>query len=103
MRGDTISSGNWIIDNLNSSLETWNGKLSEIWTLLTTSPESFKGGGIWNVIVGINDALKAIAYALLVLFFVDKVEREYDAGLLEFTFYSRRKQALTKGHPRYRS
>ena len=68
--GDTISSGNWIIDNLNSSLETWNGKLSEIWTLLTTSPENFKGGGIWNVIVGINDALKAIAYALLVLFFV---------------------------------
>ena len=70
MRGDTISSGNWIIDNLNSSLETWNGKLLEIWTLLTTSPENFKGGGIWNVIVGINDALKAIAYALLVLFFV---------------------------------
>ena len=70
MRGDTISSGNWIIDNLNSSLETWNSKLSEIWTLLTTSPENFKGGGIWNVIVGINDALKAIAYALLVLFFV---------------------------------
>ena len=70
MRGDTISSGNWIIDNLNSSLETWNDKLSEIWTLLTTSPENFKGGGIWNVIVGINDALKAIAYALLVLFFV---------------------------------
>ena len=68
--GDTISSGNWIIGNLNSSLETWNSKLSEIWTLLTTSPENFKGGGIWNVIVGINDALKAIAYALLVLFFV---------------------------------
>ena len=68
--GDTISSGNWIIDNLNSSLETWNSKLAEIWALLTTSPENFKGGGIWNVIVGINDALKAIAYALLVLFFV---------------------------------
>ena len=44
--------------------------MAEIWTLLTTSPENFKGGGIWNVIVGINDALKAIAYALLVLFFV---------------------------------
>ena len=38
--------------------------------MLTTSPENFKGGGIWNVIVGINDTLKAIAYALLVLFFV---------------------------------
>ena len=30
-----------------------------------------------------------------------KVESEYDAGLLEFTFYSRRKLPLTKGHPRY--
>ena len=30
-----------------------------------------------------------------------KVESEYDAGLLEFTFYSRRKLPLTKGHQRY--
>ena len=30
-----------------------------------------------------------------------KVESEYDAGLLGFSFYSRRKQTLTKGHPRY--
>ena len=65
-----MGSGNWIIDNLNSSLETWNGKLTEIWTLLSTRPEDFKGGGVWDVIVNINDGLKAIAYALLVLFFV---------------------------------
>lgn len=26
-----IGSGNWIVDNLNSALETWNGKLMEIW------------------------------------------------------------------------
>ena len=58
------------MDNLNSALNTWNGKLAEIWTLLSTSPESFKGGGIWNTIVGINGALKAVGYALLVLFFV---------------------------------
>ena len=32
---------------------------------------------------------------------IHKVESEYDAGLLEFTFYSRRKHTLTKGHPRY--
>lgn len=63
-----IGSGNWIVDNLNSSLETWNGKLTEIWTLLSTRPEDFKGGGVWDVIVSINDGLKAIAYALLVLF-----------------------------------
>ena len=66
----TIGNGNWIIDNLNSALDTWNGKLAEIWTLLSTSPEEFRGGGVWSVILNINDALKAIAYALLVLFFV---------------------------------
>ena len=65
-----IGSGNWIIDNLNSALSTWNGKLAEIWTLISTSPEEFKGGGGWNVIVNVNDGLKAVGYALLVLFFV---------------------------------
>ena len=65
-----MGSGNWIIDNLNSALEMWNGRLEEIWQLITTSPENFKGGGVWNVIVNINDGLKAVGYALLVLFFV---------------------------------
>ena len=65
-----MGSGNWIVDNLNSALEMWNERLSEIWQLITTSPESFKGGGIWAVIVNINDGLKAVGYALLVLFFV---------------------------------
>ena len=58
------------MDNLNSALETWNGKLAEIWTLLSTSPETFRGGGVWSVTLNINDALKAIGYALVVLFFV---------------------------------
>ena len=65
-----MGSGSWIVDNLNSALATWNGKLAEIWTLLSTSPENFKGGGIWHIIVNINDGLKAVGYALLVLFFV---------------------------------
>ena len=65
-----MGSGNWIVDNLNSALQTWNDKLAEIWTLISTTPEDFKGGGIWNVIVSINGALQAIGYALLVLFFV---------------------------------
>ena len=65
-----MGSGNWIVDNLNSALGTWNGKLAEIWTLLSTGPEEFKGGGVWSVIVNINDGLKAIGYALLVIFFV---------------------------------
>ncbi len=65
-----MGSGNWIVDNLNSALATWNEKLAEIWTLLSTSPQDFKGGGIWNIIVAINGGLKAVGYALLVLFFV---------------------------------
>ena len=64
-----IGSGNWIVDNLNSALNTWNGKLAEIWELVSTSPEDFKGGGIWEVVVGINGGLQASGYALLVLFF----------------------------------
>ena len=65
-----MGSGNWIVDNINSALNTWNDKLAEIWTLVSTSPENFKGGGIWDVILNINDGLKAVGYALLVLFFV---------------------------------
>ena len=34
------------------------------------SPEAFKGGAIWNIVVNIHGALQAIGYALLVLFFV---------------------------------
>lgn len=65
-----MSSGNWVIDNLNNALQTWNEKLAEIWLLVTQSPTEFKGGGIWNVIVNIHGALQAIGLALLVLFFV---------------------------------
>ena len=65
-----MNSGNWIIDNIMNALSVWNAKLQEIWLLITQSPESFKGGGIWNMVVSINGALKAIGFALLVLFFV---------------------------------
>lgn len=61
---------NWVIGNLQNSLDTWNSKLNEIWTLVSTSPDAFKGGAIWNVIVNIHGALQAIGLALLVLFFV---------------------------------
>ncbi|MEG1931313.1 MAG: hypothetical protein RR131_09255 [Anaerovorax sp.] len=65
-----MESDNWIAQNLQNALDTWNGKLSEIWQLLTVSPQTFKGGGIWEVIVTINGTLQAIGYALLVLFFL---------------------------------
>ena len=63
-------SDNWVVQNLENALEVWNGKLSEIWQLITQSPQTFKGGSIWSVIVNIHGALQAIGYALLVLFFV---------------------------------
>ena len=68
-------SDNWVVQNLQNALDTWNSKVSEIWQLLTTSPQDFKGGSIWNVMVTINGAVQAIGLALLVLFFVVGVVR----------------------------
>lgn len=63
-------SDNWVVQNLQNALDTWNSKLSEIWQLVTQTPETFKGGTIWQVILNIHGALQAIGLALLVLFFV---------------------------------
>lgn len=68
-------SDSWIVQNLLNALNTWNEKLSEIWQLLIQSPEEFKGGAIWDVIVTVHGALRAIGLALLVLFFVVGVMR----------------------------
>ena len=63
-------SDNWVVQNLENALEVWNDKLSEIWMLITQSPQTFKGGSIWSVITNVHGALQAIGLALLVLFFV---------------------------------
>ena len=63
-------SDNWVVQMLQAALQTWSGKLAEIWSLVTQSPKDFKGGAVWNVIVNIHDGLLAIGIALLVLFFV---------------------------------
>lgn len=63
-------SSNWVVQNLQNALATWNDKLGEIWLLITQSPEEFKDGTIWNVITNIHGALQAIGYSLLMLFFV---------------------------------
>ena len=65
-----MNSDNWVAQNLQNALNTWNDKLGEIWNLITQSPAQFKGGNIWNVILNIHGALQAIGLALLVLFFV---------------------------------
>lgn len=59
-----------IIDNLINAIQTWNEKMAEIWLLLTQSPETFKGGVIWEIIVKVHGAMLSIGLALLVLFFV---------------------------------
>ena len=63
-------SDNWVVQNLVNALNTWNEKLSEIWLLLTQSPQEFKDGTIWRVMVNVHNAVQAIGLALLVLFFV---------------------------------
>ena len=63
-------SDNWIVQNIQNALDTWNSKLADIWNLVTQTPETFKGGAIWNVIKTIHGGMQAIGLALLVLFFV---------------------------------
>ena len=63
-------SDNWVVQNLQNALDTWNSKLGEIWQLVTQAPETFKGGTIWKVILNIHGAVQAIGLAMLVLFFV---------------------------------
>ena len=75
-RGDTMSD-NWVVQNLQRALDTWNEKLAEIWTLLLQSPEEFKNGRIWTVILDIHSAVQAIGIALLVLFFLVGIMRTF--------------------------
>ena len=72
-------SNNWIVENIQNALDTWNDKLNEIWWLLSQSPTEFKGGTVWNVMVNINGTLKAVGYALLVLFFLMGIMKHYNS------------------------
>lgn len=63
-------SDNWVVQNLQNALDTWNSKLAEIWSLVTTTPQTFKGGAIWNVIKSIYNSMQGIGLGLLVLFFL---------------------------------
>ena len=83
-------SNNWIVENIQNAIDTWNDKFAEIWRLLFESPTEFKGGAIWNVMVNINDTLKAVGYALLVLFFLMGIMKHYNS----FQEIKRPEQAL---------
>ena len=99
-------SGSWIIDNLNNALDTWNEKLGEIWSLVTQSPENFKGGAVWGVIANIHGAVKAIGLGLLVLFFTVGVTKSFgslselkrpEAAVKVFVRFILAKAAITYG------
>ena len=50
-------SDNWVVSTLEDALSNWNDKLAEIWSLISQTTESFRGGKIWTVIVSIHNAL----------------------------------------------
>jgi hypothetical protein len=58
----------WIIDILQNALDAWNEKLAQVFTILTTSPQTFGDGVIFDVIKGINGAMQSIGLGLLVIF-----------------------------------
>lgn len=58
-----------ITEALQNGLDTWNQKLLEIWSILTDSLTTFRGGGIYNIIQIINSSLIGVGIALCVLFF----------------------------------
>ena len=60
----------WIIQNLENALGTWNEKLGELWALLTVSPEEFRDGRVMRVISDINGGMQAVGLSFLVLFFL---------------------------------
>jgi len=62
-------SDNWVVQNLENAIGVWNEKLEEIRSLITASPETFRGGGVWETVRTVHGALQAVGLALLVLFF----------------------------------
>ena len=63
-------SDNWVIQNLENALSTWDSKLSEIWTLLTQNITEFKDGALWAIVLDIHWTLQSVGLALVVLFFL---------------------------------
>ena len=97
---------NWLIESLKWTFEFWNNKQTEIWQLVSTTPEEFKGGDIWRLALTLNDGLKAIGYGLLVLFFALSIckstinfrdLRRPEQGLRFFIRFVLAKAAVTYG------
>ena len=104
--GGGILDENWIIESLKWTFELWNEKQAEIWELISLTPQKFKGGNIWMLVLTINDALQAIGYGLLVLFLAISIckstinfrdFRRSEQGLRFFIRFVLAKTAVTYG------
>lgn len=104
--GGGILDENWMIESLKWTFTLWNEKQAEIWELIRLTPQEFKGGKIWTLVLTLNDALQAIGYGLLVLFFAVSIckstihfrdFRRPEQGLRFFLRFVLAKTAVTYG------
>ena len=67
---DIFKLGDKILALLEAVFGFWNNQISLVFAMLGQSPVSFKGGGPWAVIEGIEPVFVAVGPSLVVLFFV---------------------------------
>ena len=53
--GEGDLDNNWIVENLTNAFGVWTNKMTEMWSLLTESPQTFKGGTIWQTTERLTD------------------------------------------------
>ena len=66
---DIFKLGDKILALLEAVFGFWNNQISLVFAMLGQSPVSFKGGGPWAVIEGIEPVFVAVGSSLVVLFF----------------------------------
>ena len=67
---DIFKLGDKILALLEMVFGFWNNQISLVFSMLGQSPVSFKGGGPWAIIEGIEPIFVAVGSSLVVLFFV---------------------------------
>lgn len=58
------------VENLQSAIDLWNRRFQSIFTILTTSPEEFRGGAPWEMIVTVMGIIEATGISLLIIFYL---------------------------------
>ena len=59
--------GDSTIGMLENGLAAWNDKLSEVFKLLSTSPDEFRDGAIWKTMTSVFDGIIGVGLALVLL------------------------------------